>query len=90
MFCGTYKTAVPEGYFEHLNDLRGTKRKGPPTTEDGKSTLTGNGGPVFTGTTLNLEVRGEPVPKVALRSPENREDIRYAPSLSTPRSQDQC
>jgi amidophosphoribosyltransferase len=27
VFCGKYKTAVPEGYFEHLNQSRGKKRK---------------------------------------------------------------
>ncbi|KAH6641630.1 nucleophile aminohydrolase [Chaetomium tenue] len=52
VFCGKYKTAVPEGYFEHLNQSRGKKRKmaeGAATASTGaafQATVVGNGGPV--------------------------------------------
>lgn len=53
MFCGKYKTEVPEGYFAHLSESRGKKRKitaaADATTATGRSdgsTLVANGGPV--------------------------------------------
>lgn len=32
VFCGKYVTEVPEGYFEHLSDLRSGKRKAKTLT----------------------------------------------------------
>lgn len=52
VFCGKYQTEVPEGYFEHLNEVRGKKRKSAEvagTTQDGRgggSAAAGNSGPV--------------------------------------------
>lgn len=49
VFCGKYKTEVPEGYFEHLNEVRGKKRK---MAEDasagagGSQTVVASSGPV--------------------------------------------
>lgn len=45
VFCGNYQTDIPEGYFDHLNESRGTKRKA--TVVNGTSkVLVANGGPV--------------------------------------------
>ena len=84
VFCGKYKTEVPEGYFEHLNELRGKKRKIAGMEE---GALTGNSGPVGirgsrSDDSIKLELRDsrhEEEHASKLRSPEHREDIRYAP-----------
>ncbi|KAK4219517.1 phosphoribosyltransferase-like protein [Rhypophila decipiens] len=61
VFCGKYKTEVPEGYFEHLSENRGKKRKiaaaADPTTATGRTpgspSLVANGGPVNTAAADN-------------------------------------
>jgi amidophosphoribosyltransferase len=84
VFCGTYKTEVPEGYFEHLNESRGKKRKMAGAGEV-NSALVGNSGPVSVsqpegGLNLDLRTTEESVIANGPRSPQNREDIRYAHS----------
>jgi hypothetical protein len=93
VFCGSYKTDVPEGYFEHLNESRGKKRK-MAGAEEGNSALVGNSGPVAVsqpGENPKLELRAlETVPEVVmnngLRSPANREDIRFVTIGFPPKS----
>ncbi|KAK4121442.1 Amidophosphoribosyltransferase [Parathielavia appendiculata] len=53
VFCGKYQTEVPAGYFEHLNELRGKKRKiaeaAASSAGDGanpSNAVVGNSGPV--------------------------------------------
>lgn len=83
MFCGKYVTPVPDGYFEHLEGLRGKARASAPAA--GASTQVANGGAVAENgsevASLDAAVM-EP-----LRSPRDREDIRYVlQSLSKSRS----
>ena len=46
VFCGKYKTEVPEGYFEHLNEVRGKKRKMAEDAGAGQQTQVASSGPV--------------------------------------------
>jgi amidophosphoribosyltransferase len=88
VFCGKYKTEVPEGYFEHLNEVRGKKRK--IAEEAGTQTAVGNSGAVNVGKrtladgSFNLELRDQgglngEEKRLPQLSPEIREDIRYGP-----------
>ncbi|KAI1340751.1 nucleophile aminohydrolase [Xylariaceae sp. FL0016] len=55
VFCGKYATEVPDGYFEHLNEIRGKKRK-----TAGSSALTANGNGLLAASTngqLKVELR---------------------------------
>ena len=92
VFCGKYKTEVPEGYFEHLNESRGKKRKIAGFTDGPNSTAPGSSGPVnervprAAGDELRLGLRSlgaadadrDALANLGPRSPEHREDIRYA------------
>ncbi|CAJ2506541.1 Uu.00g006710.m01.CDS01 [Anthostomella pinea] len=91
VFCGKYKTEVPVGYFEHLDELRGKgkKRKLPDAVEGQDAVATGNSGPVLvpTNETATLQVRKNPLAHggdgstsplaeaLPPRTPDNREDI---------------
>ncbi|RCI12081.1 hypothetical protein L249_0088 [Ophiocordyceps polyrhachis-furcata BCC 54312] len=61
VFCGEYKTEVPEGYFEHLSRLRerGKKRKNGELDEAStkKPSLVASSGPVNVASKNNGEVK---------------------------------
>ncbi|KAI2634000.1 amidophosphoribosyltransferase-like protein [Xylaria nigripes] len=88
VFCGKYQTEIPEGYFDHLDEIRGKKRKangegGLNGVISGEAEIT-NG--VDASKTRRLEVPVAVLPKITdgtsspltvdmPRTPENREDI---------------
>ncbi|KAK4453756.1 Amidophosphoribosyltransferase [Podospora aff. communis PSN243] len=90
VFCGTYKTEVPEGYFEHLNESRGKKRK-MAGADEASSALVGNSGPVSVSRPegcfkLDLRTVEEAAITNEPRSPQNREDISIHNLASNNRS----
>ncbi|KAJ2989917.1 hypothetical protein NUW58_g3220 [Xylaria curta] len=87
VFCGKYQTQVPEGYFDHLDELRGKKRANAGSVPKGAIKV--SSGPVNeadASPSFTLEIPANILPKNvdpttllsasnAPRSPENREDI---------------
>ncbi|TGJ80416.1 hypothetical protein E0Z10_g8348 [Xylaria hypoxylon] len=88
VFCGKYQTAVPEGYFDHLHEIR-HKNRANPGGEVPRGALTGSSNPVNgpgANKPFTLEVPANPLSKnadpaasasvsSAPRTPEHREDI---------------
>ncbi|KAK6069664.1 amidophosphoribosyltransferase [Seiridium cupressi] len=80
VFCGRYVTPIPEGYFQHLLDLRGKKQK--PTSAVSASTAqpVASSGPVLGNGDTGLVPNGETVRHLeqarrTITSPLLREDI---------------
>ncbi|KAH8200082.1 hypothetical protein TruAng_005750 [Truncatella angustata] len=77
VFCGSYVTPVPTGYFEHLVELRGKKQKPAPTSN---SKTIASSGPALVGGEHGAVSNGEAIQdaehlRSTIASPLVREDI---------------
>lgn len=83
VFCGKYKTVVPEGYFEHLSQPLGEKRKHTAgankeeETSTCKKILIANSGPVNVAARPPKALGDDRAVGKGERGPEHQEDIRY-------------
>jgi amidophosphoribosyltransferase len=79
LFNGRYITEVPEGYFEHLSQLRGKKRKAVVGVTDmgaGRAMLVANSGPMGMAPRQQKESGDDGAGMNGAKGPEYREDIR--------------
>jgi amidophosphoribosyltransferase len=74
VFCGTYRTKIPEDYMVHLSrQQRNKRRKLASVPENGEQTsavLVANGGPV------NTRKQPDEADTNGVKPPENQEDVR--------------
>lgn len=75
VFCGQYKTPVPDDYFPHANGVDGNKkRKSAAITQvggDSDAVLVASSGPV------NVKLPRGSMDEAISKGPEYREDVRY-------------
>ncbi|KAI1844978.1 hypothetical protein JX266_008771 [Neoarthrinium moseri] len=76
VFCGSYVTPVPDGYFEHLVELRGKKPKTAAALPNATPQPIASSGPTLTGASTNGE-SGQSLEQLrgTVASPVQREDI---------------
>lgn len=81
VFCGEYKTGLPDGYLEHLERIRKKKSRPAAFTSNGRPCTDGSGGVVHTaadGSPVVVNGRHDAASLASSlepRSPEHREDI---------------
>ena len=89
MFCGKYQTEIPEGYFEHLDELRGKKKRRDVVGSANGQEMASSGplNEMHAKGSFRLEVPANTLTNATNngtvlsastgpRTPENREDIR--------------
>jgi amidophosphoribosyltransferase len=78
LFNGKYITEVPEGYFEHLSQLRGKKKAVVGMSEEsaGRAMLVANSGPMDVALRQQKGPDDDGARVNGMKSPEYREDIR--------------
>lgn len=75
VFNGKYVTEVPEGYFEHLSELRNGKRKPKATVAHVEASVSDEGSVVASAGPACGPLEDEDATN-GMRSPMHREDIR--------------
>jgi amidophosphoribosyltransferase len=78
LFNGKYITEVPEGYFEHLRQLRGKKKAVVGMSEEpaGRAMLVANSGPMDVALRQQKGPDDDGARVNGMKGPEYREDIR--------------